>query len=111
MLETYDVPADGEDEYRHFIIPTNFGQDMSVSAVDVQPGNSRTVHHVTVYLDTSGRARELDAEDSFATEEGVIIDDTVPIEAYAETIPADPSASPESMDKDDAPDSTTGTDS
>ena len=64
MLETYDVPADGEDEYRHFIIPTNFGQDMSVSAVDVQPGNSRTVHHVTVYLDASGRARELDAEDS-----------------------------------------------
>lgn len=54
---------------------------------------------------------ELDAEDSFATEEGVIIDDTVPIEAYAETIPADPSASPKSMDKDDAPDSTTGTDS
>ena len=64
MPEAYDVPTDGEDEYRHFIIPTGFGQDMYVSAVDVQPGNSRTVHHVIVYLDTSGRARELDAEDS-----------------------------------------------
>ena len=35
MPEPYDVPADGEDEYRHFVIPTNFDQDMYVQAIDV----------------------------------------------------------------------------
>ena len=63
MPASYDVPAEGEDEYRHFVIPTDFEKDMYVSAFDVKPGNRRVVHHVIVYLDTSGRARELDAED------------------------------------------------
>ncbi|HHZ90471.1 TPA: redoxin domain-containing protein, partial [Candidatus Poribacteria bacterium] len=63
MPEPYDVPADGEDEYRHFIIPTNFDQDMYVQAIDIEPGNQKTVHHVIVYLDTTGKARELDAAD------------------------------------------------
>ena len=63
MPEPYDVPADGEDEYRHFIIPTNFDQDMYVQAIDVIPGNKKAVHHVIAYLDTTGKARELDAAD------------------------------------------------
>ena len=63
MPEPYDVPADGEDEYRHFVIPTNFDQDMYVQAIDVVPGNRKTVHHVIAYLDTTGKARELDATD------------------------------------------------
>ena len=51
---------------------------------------------------------ESDAEDAFMTEEGVIIDDTVPLEAYSEIIPADPSHAPQdSPDKDEA----SGTDS
>ena len=63
MPTPYDIPAEGEDEYRHFVIPTDFDKDMYVSAFDVKPGNPRSVHHVIIYLDTSGRARELDAED------------------------------------------------
>lgn len=63
MPVEYEIEPEGEDEYRHFIIPTNFDTDMYVQAVDVQPGNRKTVHHVIIYLDVEGQARELDAKD------------------------------------------------
>ena len=63
MPVEYEIEPEGEDEYRQFIIPTNFETDMYVQAVDVQPGNRKTVHHVIAYLDVDGEARKLDAED------------------------------------------------
>jgi peroxiredoxin/mono/diheme cytochrome c family protein len=63
MPEEYEVGPTGDDEYRHFVIPTNFDRDMFVQAIDIQPGNRRTVHHVIVYCDTSGTARKLDESD------------------------------------------------
>ncbi|MCW5935418.1 MAG: redoxin family protein [Fimbriimonadia bacterium] len=66
MPEEYEIGPEGEDEYRHFVIPTNFNQDVYVQAIDVEPGNRKTVHHVIVYLDTSGTARRLDAADKGA---------------------------------------------
>ena len=63
MPEEYTIGPEGEDDYRHFIIPTDFDQDMYVSASDVIPGNRQTVHHVIAYVDTSGVARKLDAAD------------------------------------------------
>jgi hypothetical protein len=63
MPEEYRVGPEGEDDYRHFIIPTSFDRDLFVEAIDVQPANRKTVHHVIVYVDTSGKARELDAAD------------------------------------------------
>ena len=63
MPVEYEIEPEGEDEYRQFIIPTNFETDMYVQAVDVQPGNRKTVHHVIAYLDVNGEARKLDAED------------------------------------------------
>lgn len=63
MPEPYTIAPEGEDDYRHFIIPYEADVDRFVEAIDVQPGNRNTVHHVIVYVDTSGRARELDAAD------------------------------------------------
>src|SRR5690606_29845259 len=63
MPEEYIVGPEGEDDYRHLIIPIELDDDRYVQAVDVRPGNARTVHHVIAYVDTSGRARELDAKD------------------------------------------------
>ena len=63
MLEEYVVGPEGEDDYRHFIIPYEHHKDRYVEAIDVQPGNRNTVHHVLAYIDTSGKARRLDAED------------------------------------------------
>lgn len=61
--EPFDVPADGKDIYRCFVIPTDFHSDQFVQSVEVRPGNSRVVHHVIVFLDTGNRSRQLDASD------------------------------------------------
>ncbi len=63
MPEEYELGPTGEDEYRHFVIPTNFDSDVFVRAIDIQPGNRNIVHHVIVYEDTSGTARRLDEQD------------------------------------------------
>ena len=61
--ESYTLAAEGSDVYRCFVLPANYNEDRYVSAVEVRPGNSKVVHHVIAYLDTSGKARELDAAD------------------------------------------------
>jgi peroxiredoxin/mono/diheme cytochrome c family protein len=60
----FDVPASGKDVYRCFVIPTDFEQDVYVSALEVIPGNARVVHHVIAFLDISNRSVELDEADA-----------------------------------------------
>jgi hypothetical protein len=64
LPETYNVPAEGKDEYRCFVIPTNFDDDRYVAGLEFQPGNRKVVHHIIAYLDQKGNARKLDAADS-----------------------------------------------
>jgi hypothetical protein len=61
--EDFVIPAEGADIYRCFVIPTNLPADVSISAIEYRPGNRRVVHHVLSYIDTTGKARELDAAD------------------------------------------------
>ena len=63
MPEEYTIGPEGEDDYRHFIVPYEAAEHRFIEAVDVQPGNRSVVHHVIGYVDTSGKARELDAAD------------------------------------------------
>ena len=64
MPESYDVPAEGKDEYRCFVIPTGFDDDRYVAAMEFQPGSRKVVHHIIAYLDQRGSARKLDAADA-----------------------------------------------
>jgi len=59
----YPVAADGADDYRCFVIPTNYPGDRYVTGVEVRPGNSRIVHHVLVYLDAHHLARKILSKD------------------------------------------------
>ncbi len=63
MEESFDVPADGPDIYRVFVLPTDFPEDRDVVAVEYRPGAPRVVHHALFFLDTSGAAERLDAAD------------------------------------------------
>lgn len=63
----YTVAADGDDVYRCFVIPTDDSEDRYLCAVEVHPGNRRVVHHIILYLDTSGRARALAGGDPSAS--------------------------------------------
>jgi len=58
----YEVTPEGTDEYRNFIIKTNFPEAKWVKAMDVKPGNPRVVHHVICYLDNTGQSEKLAAK-------------------------------------------------
>lgn len=65
MPELYNVPR-RKDIYRCFVVPTGFDEDVWLKAVQVVPGNRQVVHHVILYLDTSNKSAELDAQDEEA---------------------------------------------
>ena len=52
------------DVYRCFVLPTSFGEDRYVSAVEVSPGVREMVHHVILFVDANGAAPALDARDA-----------------------------------------------
>lgn len=53
----------GRDMYRCFVLDPQLDEDKFISAVDVLPGNRKSVHHVILYLDTTGEAEQLDAKE------------------------------------------------
>lgn len=61
--EEYDIPAEGPDEYRNFVLPLNLEKDTWVNAIELKTTAPSVVHHVLYFLDTSGKAREHDAAD------------------------------------------------
>jgi hypothetical protein len=60
MPASFEVPAEGPDLYRCFVIPSTGSRDRWVRALDIRPGNSRVVHHVILLQDTSRTARKRD---------------------------------------------------
>lgn len=60
MPDVYELHADGQDMYMHFLLPSPLSADVMISAIDFRPGNARIVHHVNFCLDASGAARLLD---------------------------------------------------
>jgi hypothetical protein len=45
-------------------MPTNLPSDTYVSAIDIKPGDRKTVHHVIAYIDTNGGSQKLDDAES-----------------------------------------------
>jgi hypothetical protein len=60
MPAAFEVPAEGPDLYRCFVIPSTGAPDRWVRALDIRPGNARVVHHVILLQDTSRTARKRD---------------------------------------------------
>jgi hypothetical protein len=61
MAEKFVHQGNGQDMYRVFVLPINLPVDRDVVAVEFRPGNRSITHHAIVALDTTGRARQLDA--------------------------------------------------
>jgi hypothetical protein len=64
MPVAFDVPADGPDVYRSFVLPLNLGEDRWVRAIDFRPSARSVVHHSLFFADGTGGARERDARDA-----------------------------------------------
>ena len=60
MREPADIPAEGLDQYRCFVIPAPSPGDRWVRALDIRPGNPKVVHHVILFQDITGTARNRD---------------------------------------------------
>jgi hypothetical protein len=63
MAESWTVQGNMKDVYRYFVLPTGLLENRSVKALEFRPGNTKVVHHVLFFLDTSGTARAKDAAD------------------------------------------------
>lgn len=63
MAEPFEVPANGADVYRCFVIPSTLTEDRMVSAIEFRPGNRRVVHHATFFMDQWKQARKKDEAD------------------------------------------------
>ena len=53
----HTVKPSGPDEYRTFIIPTNFTEDKWIDAIDFKPSNPKVVHRILGFVDASRGAR------------------------------------------------------
>lgn len=62
--EDFVIPAQGEDIYRCFVIPTDLPADKYISAIEYHPGNRKIVHHVLGYVDITGGARFRDEKEA-----------------------------------------------
>jgi mono/diheme cytochrome c family protein len=62
MPEAYELPADGHDVYRNFVIRAPVAENRFVVAAELRPG-SKAVHHAFLKFDRRGGARRLDARD------------------------------------------------
>ena len=56
-----EVAADGPDQFRCFVLPYQGDAEKFVKSMEFRAGNPRVVHHALLFVDTSGRAKQLDA--------------------------------------------------
>lgn len=63
MPEAFKPNFNEGDVYRCFILPANLSEDRFVRAAEILPGARRMVHHVILFIDTSGQAQKLDQAD------------------------------------------------
>jgi len=52
MTQHYTVGREVSDQYIYFRIPTNFGEDKWIQAVEFRPGNRKIVHHAVAFIET-----------------------------------------------------------
>ena len=62
MPKAFPIPASGSDVNRSFPVSLHLPADRYIRAAEFHPGNRRLVHHATLMLDNSGKARELEAK-------------------------------------------------
>lgn len=56
MPAAFNVPADGPDIYRNFVLPTGLTEDKWVTAIELKPSARSVVHHVLFASDRTGAA-------------------------------------------------------
>jgi uncharacterized protein (TIGR03437 family) len=63
MPAGFNVPGDGPDIYRNFVLPTGITDDKWVKAIELKPSARGVVHHVLFASDKTGTMRGLEGQD------------------------------------------------
>jgi hypothetical protein len=63
MPEPFNVPAEGPDIYRNFVLPLTVPEGKYIKALEYRPSNRRVVHHALCATDFSANPRKLDEAD------------------------------------------------
>lgn len=61
--QSFELGGSGVDEYRCFVVPSGLEENRFIKAMEVRPGNRKIVHHVRVFADNTGKARQMDEAD------------------------------------------------
>ncbi|HUR47427.1 MAG TPA: tetratricopeptide repeat protein [Candidatus Saccharimonadales bacterium] len=72
MPEAFNLPADGKDVYRNFVIPVPTSKNRYVRAFEFR-ADSKAVHHAFLRIDTSGESRRMDAREPGLGFDGMIV--------------------------------------
>lgn len=64
LPQAYELPAEGRDVYRNFVLPAGLTSPRYVKGVAFVPGNDRVVHHAFVKVNADGAARRRDELDA-----------------------------------------------
>jgi Flp pilus assembly protein TadD len=57
VAKPFSVPADGPDVFWNFLLPAGVGEICYVKAIEIRPGNARSVHHANLSLDRARSSR------------------------------------------------------
>jgi len=63
MPVDYELPAEGPDVYRNFVLPLEIPAGKYIKAAEFRPANRRIVHHAVLAMDVTGRSRKQDDAD------------------------------------------------
>ena len=62
-MEPFDLPADGDDQYRVFVLDGMIPKGKVLKGYEFKPGDNEVVHHSTVFVDYTGTLKKYDKED------------------------------------------------
>lgn len=62
-MEPYDLPAEGDDQYRVFVLDGVIPKGKILVGYEFKPGDKDVVHHSTLFVDYSGALKKYDKED------------------------------------------------
>ena len=57
--EPFAVPAEGQDLYQCFVVPSGATADRYIRAFEFHPSNTKVVHHSLIFTEVSGVARQI----------------------------------------------------
>lgn len=63
MPEPYNLPAEGRDMHRNFVLPLELPERKYIHAVEYRPSNRRVVHHAVLMMDPTQSSRKKDEAD------------------------------------------------